>query len=323
MTVSELYEPMLLRDIAAIPASARAFGREHGSETLFQAVSKFALLAASPSQHGKHAVLATVAAREIEDELGTRYQELLAECAIYAAQVRLPWSEPPIPDPPAIEADHPNSLEEIRAAIHEKDRLRGEKWLAARLRGTNIARDFFTIAAEDLSDFGHKLMVAVAVWKLAELHRQPRSFAFLRVAVAEWTSYSEPVDRRPLSGPEDRSAKLHALVNRLIAEQGSPEAFHGLALYDAGMEASRLAGDGGIEHRVAMSLQTAPVVRSSPPDAGALEPPIYRLARDYAEYLKSFAISRRIRQWVDPSAIRAAAKYNRDHSSSFEEWSFA
>jgi hypothetical protein len=323
MTVSELYEPMILRDIDAIAVSARAFGREHGSEELFRAVSRFALLAASPSQHGKHAVVAAVAAREIEDELGSRYEDLLSECAIYAAQARLPWSEPPISDPPAIEADHPSSLEEIRAAIRELDRLRGEKWLAARLRGPDIARDFFTIAAEDLSDFGHKLIVAVAVWKLAELHQQPRSFAFLRVAVGEWTSYSEPVERRPASRPEDRSAKRQALVNRLIAEKGSPEAFHGLALYDAAMEAARLAGDDGIEHRVAMSLQTAPIDRFSPLDAGALEPPFYRLARDYAEYLKSFAISSRMRQWVDPDAIRAAAKYNRDHSPSFEEWSFA
>src|SRR5688572_352045 len=187
--MNELYEPMLSRDVEGIRREVKEFRKTHSSEELFAAVSRFAVLAASPSQHGKHAMLATLAAHDIEAIAGDQYDELLTECALYAAQSRLPWSEPPLGDPPAVDADHPDSLEEIRAAIRDRDRLRGERWLAARLKRGSIARDFFTIAAEDLSDFGHKLIVAVAVWKLAIIHEQPESFAILRVAVGEWTAY--------------------------------------------------------------------------------------------------------------------------------------
>lgn len=327
MTISELYEPMLSRDIEPIRVCARRFGQEHGSEGLFRAVSRFALLGASPSQHGKHALISSVAAREIEDELEGRYDELLIECAIYAAQSRLPWSEPPITDPPSVEEDHPDSLQEIRAAIAAHDRLRGEAWLAARLRRPDLARDFFTIAAEDLADFGHKLIVAVSVWKLAQLHQQPKAFAFLRVAVVEWTSYSENLRPSGQEEPGDRGSTVRALVQNVIEQKGALEAFHRLALYDAAMEAARLSGEESIERRVASFLWSGRAARRVRAARGgsamAPEPPIYPLARDYAEYLKSFAISKRMAPWADPNTIRAAAKYNRDHAPSFEEWSFA
>jgi hypothetical protein len=47
--------------------------------------------------------------------------------------------------------------------------------------------------------------------------------------------------------------------------------------------------------------------------------PIYRLARDYGAYLKSFSVARRL----GDDRIIAAAKYNLDHAPSFEEFSFA
>ena len=49
--------------------------------------------------------------------------------------------------------------------------------------------------------------------------------------------------------------------------------------------------------------------------AGATPEPIYPLAKDYAAYLKSYALG-------IPRLI-AAAKHNLDHGPNFSEWSFA
>ena len=56
------------------------------------------------------------------------------------------------------------------------------------------------------------------------------------------------------------------------------------------------------------------------------EIPVYRLARDCGELLKSFAVARRLRARfpdLDLSRITAAARYNLEHGVSFEEFSFA
>lgn len=323
MNVGELYEPMLSRDLEAIPATIHRFRQSHTSHQLFGAVSRFALLAASPSQHGKHALIACVAAKEIEGELQHRYDELVTECAVYAAQARLPWSEPPITDPPPVEKDHPSSLDELRAAIAERNRLRGERWLAARLARGSIAHDFFSMAAEDLSDFGHKLIVAVAVWKMALIAGQPESYPFLRVAIAEWTAYGGETSSIRTDA-EPRESLLRELVDDLVASEGGLESFHRVALYDAAVEAAKFAGNKAIQRHVAAFLTQEQLrVSAVLVESDTSELPIYRLARDYAQYLKAFAIAGRMERAAERRRLIAAAKYNRDHAPSFEEWSFA
>jgi len=103
-----LYDPLLERDVDGIRAATREYRRDHTSHELFQAVARFALLAYSPSQHGKHAVISCLSAHELRGEAGERYDDLLTECAIYAASARQPWSEPPITDPPALDGDEPD-----------------------------------------------------------------------------------------------------------------------------------------------------------------------------------------------------------------------
>src|SRR5688572_16878458 len=250
-TMNELYEPMLSRDLEAIPAAIRAFRQEHTSEDLFRAVSRFAVLAASPSQHGKHSLLACVAARELEPQIQGRFDEMLTECAIYAAQSRLPWSEPPITDPPEVPPDHPTSLDEIRASMEERDRKRGEQWLAAIVEKPDLARDFFAAAALDLSDFGHKLIVAVGVWKLSVFHEQPGSYRFLRAAIGEWTAYYETPGEQTRAGDVHREELLRSVISDVIANDGELESFHRLVLLDAAMEAASLGADDGVLKRVA------------------------------------------------------------------------
>ena len=325
--MNDLYEPMLSRDVGAIPAAIRTFREEHSTEDLFRAVSRFAVLAASPSQHGKHALLACVAAREVEPLMEDRVDELYTECAVYAAQSRLPWSEPPITDPPEVPPGHPTSLDEIRASMEERDRKRGEQWLAARVETPDLARDFFSAAALDLSDFGHKLIVAVAVWKLSVFHEQPGSYRFLRAAIGEWTAYYEAPHEQAPARAVDREQLLRSVINGVIANDGELESFHRLVLLDAAMEAASLSGDDDIFNNVAAQLTTEMSVSRNaerkPRIVPELELPTYRLARDYAEYLKAFDIARRRCTAEDGARVIAAAKYNRDHVASFEDWSFA
>lgn len=94
----KLYEPLIERDLTAIPAAVQEFLAEHPIHDLYLAVARFAVLAYAPSQHSKRAVMACRAAWDLREEFGERWPQLLAECAKYAAEARPPWSEPPIFD---------------------------------------------------------------------------------------------------------------------------------------------------------------------------------------------------------------------------------
>ena len=83
-----LYEVLIERDLAAVPAAVRGYRNEHGSEETYRAIGRFAVLAYSPSQHGKHAVLACLAAWSLHDE--PYFDDLVTQCAIYAADSRQP-----------------------------------------------------------------------------------------------------------------------------------------------------------------------------------------------------------------------------------------
>lgn len=106
----KLYEPLIERDLDAIPGAVRAFVEESSPHELFLAVARFAVLAYVPSQHAKRAVMACRAAWDVRESMGDRWPDLLIECARYAAEARRPWSEPPILD--AIETP---PVEELRA----------------------------------------------------------------------------------------------------------------------------------------------------------------------------------------------------------------
>ncbi len=93
---SEFYEPLIERDLDAIPAAARAFAEEHSVDELYLAVARFAVLAYAPSMHSKRAVMACRAAHEVREVMGERWLDLVIECARYVAEARQPWSEPPI-----------------------------------------------------------------------------------------------------------------------------------------------------------------------------------------------------------------------------------
>ena len=286
-----LYEPLLERDESGIRAAIHEFRHKHTSDELFAAVAQFAVLAYAPSQHAKHAVISCRSAWDIRDQIGNRFDDVVTECAIYAAMSRQPWSEPPITDPPAIDANQRGDIEELRESVAAGDRLRAERWLAKRYRDPDFLHDYFAVASDDYEDLGHKLIVAVAASKLASIFGEKGAFATLRIGVWEMTAYhGNAVPPRV------------DVVANMIATRGEMESAHAVFHYDA--------------QRVAAGF--------SPPTGGlktaATHPfPVYRLARDYGAYLKSFSVAQRL----GDDRIIAAAKYNLDHAPSFEEFSFA
>src|SRR5204862_7314303 len=130
-------------------------------------------------------LIASLSAYDVRDAVGDRWDELLTEVAIYAAQSRQPWSEPPILDPPTLVSDQRGDIDELRAAVDAGDRLRAERWLAKRIDDDDLERDFFTVAADDFADLGNKIIVANSVWRLAKLVGEKGRIATIRAGVGE------------------------------------------------------------------------------------------------------------------------------------------
>ncbi|HEY2324843.1 MAG TPA: hypothetical protein VGJ82_18430 [Thermoanaerobaculia bacterium] len=301
-----MIQALLERDENRIRAAIGDYRKTHSGDELFLEVARFAVMAYAPAQHAKHALLACLSAHDIREECGDRWDALLTECAIYVAQSRLPWSEPPILEPPPIESAPRGDVEELRAAVAEGDRLRGERWLAKRIDDADLERDYFSVASDDFEDLGHKLIVARAAWRLAEILGDKGRFAMLRIGVWEMCAYKG-------ARYEERgtSAELNTLVENALAEGGGVEAMHHLFLFDAaaGTPAEKRVSD----YLGSLSMKPGTAYTSR------RDPPVYRLARDYGSYLKSFAVTKRLRD----IRILDAAKYNLEHGSSFEDYSFA
>lgn len=199
-----LYEPLIERDLAALPAAFRAFRAEQSDEDLWLAVTRFALLAYSPSEHGRHALLCCLAAHDVGPT-----DELLLACARYAAQARQPWSEPPIFDPPEVEEGQRVDVAELREAMRTGDRLRGERWLAARI--DDAEDDLLAVARSH----GDAILVVNAAIRLVPLLGEHGRYATLRVAV--WDLIAK-VDEPPLP-----ARSLDELVAACVEAQGSIE----------------------------------------------------------------------------------------------------
>nr|MDQ3280950.1 hypothetical protein [Acidobacteriota bacterium] len=191
---SALYEPLIERNLGAIPAAVQTFLRSHSpsdsEDELWIAIARFAVLAYAPSQHAKRAVMAVRAAREVRDELGEQFVNMLTECARYAASSRLPWSEPPLLDPPPIDPAESMTLDALREAIAAGDRFRAERWLAARVE--DAASELAKIATGDA-----RLMLDTAMALEVHVGEKGR-FALLRMVIAELLVSSRAESRDPL-----------------------------------------------------------------------------------------------------------------------------
>jgi hypothetical protein len=291
-------------------------------------VARFALLAYAPSQHAKHALLSCLAAHEVREELGERFDDVVTECAIYAAASRQPWSEPPIMERPPLEADQRGDLDELLGAIATSDRHRGERWLAKRLEDADLARHYFAAAAQDFEDLGHKLIVSTAAWKLVPILGEEGRYATLRTAIWEMTAYRGEGDFQEEGIALPAETLLARLLDDVACDKGSIVSAHAIFLLDAALEAAALAGDDRLVQRVRdyLTIYTDECVGDDVVGQAPAAIPVYRLARDYGECLKAFAVAKRLRARFPEARVDrlvAAASYNLEHGPSFEEWSFA
>lgn len=212
------YEPLIERDLDAIPPAAHAFLASHGAEELWTSVTRFAVLAYAPSQHAKRAVMACRAALDVREELGDRWSEMLIACARYAAASRQPWSEPPILDPP--EPSTPD-LDELRAAMREGDRLRAERWLSATLSDADRV-------LREVAQCDALLMLDAATALLPHLGEHGR-FALYRMPV--WELVADP-------DAHDDGAPLETLIARAVEERGSIDTVREVFVRLASMESA-------------------------------------------------------------------------------------
>jgi len=282
--VIALYEPLIERDLDAIPAAVQAFLGTHSAEELWIAVARFAILAYAPSQHSKRAVMAVRAAHELRDVMGARWPDLLAECARYAAESRQPWSESPPLDPPAADPSQSLDAKELREAIETKDRARAERWLAACADPAGAA--LRAVAR------GDALLLTDAVLALAPLLGGKGRFALLRVAI--WEMLADNTD-------EPLIDSLDALIAQAIANKGSLDSVRKVLLWSAG-------------HRPAV-----PPAPMRPLEVRPLEP--YRLARDYAQTLLAHAAH--LPQHADVEGFLAAVHGNLERGEGYEDWTLA
>jgi hypothetical protein len=279
-----LYEPLIERELDAIPAAARAFAAEHSVDELWIAVTRFAVLAYAPSQHAKRAVMACRATHDLRDELGERWMDMIIECARYAAESRQPWSEPPILDPPPVDESQPRDLAELRAAIEANDRFRAERWLAARLE--DAYEDLRTIAK------GDALLMLDTATALEKLLGEKGRYALLRMVIAEFLAESEDV-----------TEPIEVLIDQAIADRGAVDSVRKVFVRNAGVPPAGQA--------------------ASPPPALAPHMPLtpYPLAHDYAQTLIAHSIAHTLP--TRQQEFLAAVHHNLEHGESFAEWSFA
>src|SRR5216684_851344 len=317
------YDAFIERDLDAIPAVIAAFRADHSAEEAWTAVTRFAVLAFAPSQHSKHALLSCLSAWDLRAVLGERFDDAVVACAVYAAASRQPWSEPPMFDPPKLASDQRGDLEELRAAIAASDRLPAERWLASRYIDPDLAHHYFTAASDDFEDLGHKLIVATAAWRLADLLGEKGRYAMLRVAVWEMAAYGgreSGVEGR--SGTRDLNSLCVALVANVIANGGGIVSAHELFLFDAALQTN----DDSVIDRVVAHLSIVSPAQTPDPRPPAPETPIYRLARDYGACLKAHAVANRLHSRF-PAArfdeMLTAVHHNLDTAPSFEGMSFA
>jgi hypothetical protein len=292
-SANAFYAPLIERDLEAVPVAARRLAASQSPEQLWVAVSRFAVLAYAPSQHAKRALIACSAVDELRDQTGDRWIDFVIECARYAAESRLPWSEPPLLDPPEVDpAWHPGAGD-LRDAVAAGDRNRAEQWLAVRLAD----------AGDDLRGLarGDALLVTDAVLRLAPRLGEKGRYALLRVAVWELLAEAEAGAEEAASGTGRGS--IQDLVARAIAEKGAVDAVREVFLH--------------------VAASTDPAVRR--PLAAAEQPSLapYRLARDYAQTLIAHAIAGRLPADVDVAGFLHAVHENLEHGESYADWSFA
>lgn len=193
----DLYEPLLERDLDALPRTLDRYLKTHDERSLFVAIARFAVLAFAPSLHSSRSLLAMRAAWDLR-EVQPRWRELLLACAAYASYVRPPWSEPPLLE----RSDRALPLTFLEEAIRAGDRSAADAWLAGNV---DEAADLLASLAR-----GEALLVLDAARTLGPLLGAPGRHALMRAVVLSLFSDSSepslPIDDLVLKAVEARAS---------------------------------------------------------------------------------------------------------------------
>jgi hypothetical protein len=321
--MQQLYEALLTREQDRLRELVENLCRAEGDREALDYVLKFAVLAFSPTLHSRGAVYASLAALDLLDGLPNP-SGVIVECAAYAAETRLPWSESPITDPPAVEgidAANPRHLDE---AIRRRDLRAAERWLAAAILEDAPAVEFFDAAARFAGEEGYGFTTATAAWRIAE-HAPAARFVSLRTALLEWVRVRDGAGARRVDATAVAPRKV---IDLYVMQQGRIELFTPLLVLDAALTAEAVTGKRD-RYRPVVDRYALPVEwrhGAAPECDWSMEDLAYRYSRDYAAFLMSVPISHRLsRELPDSGAERipSAAQHNLEYAETFEEWSFA
>lgn len=302
----------------------RALVPRLGVQDALAAVTRFGLLSFTPSAHGRGALLALRALNDLH-ERGEATLELICEGALYVSATRPPWSEPPIGDPPSISTDQSAEADEIIAACEARDRLSGERWLAAAMRTPDFARRYFEAALAIPDETLQPLVVAVAAWGFASAIPSQHRYVVLRAAMLEWTRQREHVGGGSVTTTVD--AAIEGAIRRYVLDPG-PLSFELVAAASAAAELQAL-GFADIAERAASRLKATADEDSETqemrPSGDGPTPELraYPLARDYADLLQAHAFVRRhaVSPTLSVPLLRAADEAM--SKESFADWTHA
>jgi hypothetical protein len=320
--MQQLYEALLTREQDRLRTLVENLCRAEGNREALDYVLKFAVLAFSPTLHSRGAVYASLAALDLLDEMPNP-SDVIVECAGYAAETRLPWSEAPITDPPAVEGIDAANPRHLDDAVRTRDLRAAERWLAAAIREDAPAVEFFDAAARFAGEEGYGFTTAAAAWRIAA-HSPAARFVSLRTALLEWVRVRDGGARRA----DAATVEPRQVIDLYVMQKGRLELFAPLLVLDAALTAEAATGKRD-RYRPVVDRYAVPVEwrhGAAPESDWSMEDLAYRYSRDYAAFLMSVPISRRLsREMPDCGAERipSAAQYNLDHAETFEEWSFA
>lgn len=218
-------------------------------------------------------------------------------------------------DPPRIEPHQRGDIEELREAIAAADRLRAGRWLAKRYDDDGFAADYLAVASDDFADLGHKLIVANAAMRLADLLGEKGRYAMLRVGVWEMVA----VGHGELAVEGGSVVELDSLVANVIANDGDIVSAHALFLFDTALQTNDDAVIARVVNHLADVNATASHTRHATPELKA-----YPFARDYGACLKAHAIAKRLRpRFPNADFDGMLAAMHRNLEKSLEEMTFA
>ena len=241
-----LLEALLERDDDSIALEVRSLAESQGFDAALSTVTRFAVFAFAPAEHGRAALagldaLATVSASQRRDALESQ----LVYLAQYAAHARRPWSEAPITEPPDVDADS-GAIASLRDAIAFQDRLKAERWIAATILEPDAPFRTFEACTAVLpaGAWQDALRVTAAAWRIAREVPQHLWFGVLRIAAVQWVSEGGPPEPgAPVPSQMETPAEAAVrLITRFAEERGDPTILAGIEGLDAALFAENVAG---------------------------------------------------------------------------------